>query len=459
MDANVVLRPGRTPLADWRAVFRGAAVALDPFAQVDVEAGRAALASILAQNGLLPPLDKASASPSIAELIEARGEILPDGELRLFAALKLAALAQGASGVRWEIVQALAALLESDFLPVAPESANDRLALSHLFAALTGAGEVLHRGRIYPAAEKLRDADLHPVSLNPRERSALLSGTELTLARTLAALFTAERVFQSTLVSTALSSLAANNPDTAMHLTAHRLHRQRGQLDVATALRALAPERTADASGAPVIEGTNADRSAIFRAGAALDLLRQAAILLERAANSVSEDRLVLWQSEEMVSGVEDTTSLALAADLMSMALATLGALAAARIAASADSDSGGAAARAASLATKMRENAGAPALDPAGIKRLPPLVDAASKIVAIEFLEAARREETDGDGLADVLDMVRRAAPKAAERAKPSDRDIRAVAERVRSGALAAAADVPLPSVVPLPPERARPR
>ena len=78
---------------------------------------------------------------------------------------------------------------------------------------------------------------------------------------------------------------------------------------------------------------------------------------------------------------------------------------------------------------------------------------------MAIEFLDAARREETDGDGLADVLDMVRRAAPKAAERAKPSDRDIRAVAERVRSGALAAAADVPLPSVVPLPPERARPR
>ena len=38
--------------------------------------------------------------------------------------------------------------------------------------------------------------------------------------------------------------------------------------------------------------------------GACLDLLRQAGATLERAANAVTEDELVLWQSEEIVEGI-----------------------------------------------------------------------------------------------------------------------------------------------------------
>ena len=40
VSAQVVLRPGRTPLADWRAFYGGATVELDPVARVDVEAGQ-----------------------------------------------------------------------------------------------------------------------------------------------------------------------------------------------------------------------------------------------------------------------------------------------------------------------------------------------------------------------------------------------------------------------------------
>ena len=458
MNASIVLRPGRTPLADWREVRNGAAITLDPSARIDVEAGRAALATVLAQNGLLPPLDLANQGPSVADLIEARGEVLPDGELRLFTTLKLASLAQGASGVRWELVEALAELLARDFLPAVPEGASDRMALSHLFAALTGAGEILYRGRIRPAADVLRDADMHPLSLNPRERSALLSGTALTVATALGALFVAERVFQSAIVATALSARASGQPDGALHPSVHRLQRQRGQADVATALHALAVSGEAETRA---FDGANADRSAVFRAGAALDLLRQAAALLERAANSVAEDRLVLWQSEEMVSGAEDTTSVALAADLAAMALTTLGGLAAGRVGAlaPANADPDGAAAKASSLAAESRERAGAPALDPTGFERLGPLVERTSEIVAIEFIEAVRLGGEIEGSLAEVVTLVREAAPVADEPAAITERDIRTVAELVRSGELAAAPGVALPAVVPIPAERARSR
>ncbi len=243
VNNSIVLRPGRTPLVDWRAVFGGAAIALDPFARVDVEAGRAALSAILAKNASSLPQDSAKDAPSVAELVEARGKLLPKGELRLFAALKLSALAQGVSGVRWEVVDALATLLGHDLLPAVPEGASDRPALSHLFAMLTGAGEVLAGGRVCPAAEMLRDAEMKPLSLDPRERSALLSGSELTLALMLGALFTAERVFQSALVAGALSALSGDHPDATLHLNVHRFYRQRGQMDVAAALHAFAPAR------------------------------------------------------------------------------------------------------------------------------------------------------------------------------------------------------------------------
>ncbi len=440
-----MLRPGRTPLANWRAIRDGEAVALDSSARIDVEAGRAALEEILSESN--EALDRENSGPSVADLIEARGEILPETDLRLFTALKLSSLAQGVSGVRWELVEALSDLLAHDLLPAVPESADDRLALSHLFAALTGAGEILYRGRIRPAAEILRAAEMHPLALDARERSALLSGTALSVATALGALFTAEHVFQSALVAMALSAHAAGQPNIVLHPTVHRLNRQRGQSEVAEALRALAPR---DDDETPQALETNADRSAIFRTGAALDLLRQAAGLLERAANSVAESRLVLWQSDAIVAGVEDATSAALAADLIGMALTTLGNLAAGRIAAHApeSADAEGSAETAASMAAENRGRAGVPGLDPAGIWRLRPLVDSTAEIVAIELLEGARLRNAE-DGLADPVALVRDAAPTADETAGFSGRDIRAVADLVRTGALASVSGTSLPAVV----------
>lgn len=442
MSQSIVIRPGRTPLAFWRAIHDGEVAALDPSARIDVEAGRAALDAIVTQDD--PTLDPQDNAPSVAQLVEARGAILPDGELRLFTALKLASLAQGVSGVRWELIETLNALLANDLLPAVPDSANNRLALAHLFAAVTGTGEVLHGGRIRGAGDMLRAADLRPFSLGPRERSALLSGTALSIASTLAALFAADRVFQSALVAAAVFA-----PDAAFHPSVHRLNRQRGQSEIAVALRSLSPR---DATETPIREGANADRSVIFRAGAVLDLLRQAAALLERAANGVTEDRLILWQSEEAVAGAEDTTSVALAADLIAIALAALGELVAGLIAAGARDDGPkGPAGKAASLAAKNRKRAGVPALDPAGIVRLGAILETASTIVAIALIEAARCKDAAQGGPAKSLALVREAAPRRDD-ATALTGDLRAVAELVRSDALATASGTPLPSAVPIP-------
>ena len=49
MSATITLTPGEVPLAAWRAVYRGAAAALDGSARAAVEASAAAVAAIVAR--------------------------------------------------------------------------------------------------------------------------------------------------------------------------------------------------------------------------------------------------------------------------------------------------------------------------------------------------------------------------------------------------------------------------
>lgn len=181
--AAIELRPGVMPLADWRDVYRGAPLTLDPIARADVEAGRAAFAEVLNGNRKAPAAGSGSASPSVAELVDRGGEPLPASLLRLFTALKLASLAQGASGIRWNVLETLAEFLAHDLLPVVSvENGSDRLALARLFGALTGTGEALRAGRTGPAQKALKQAGLKPLKLNAHERSAFLTGTQLSIA-------------------------------------------------------------------------------------------------------------------------------------------------------------------------------------------------------------------------------------------------------------------------------------
>src|SRR6185503_6960596 len=161
--------------------------------------------------------------------------------------------------------------------------------------------------------------------------------------------------------------------------------------------------------------GDHPSHLSAIRQGAALDLLRYAGATLERAARGVSEDRLVLWQSDEIVAGTNDLSSVALASDLIALALRTIGDLSEARIAAAAEARASGSAAnenatgleaRAAAFVAENRERA-----RPA-VWRLMAMEGVTALVVAIESLAAARaaeaRPEEMPTSLAAVLQSVR---------------------------------------------------
>jgi histidine ammonia-lyase len=355
---TVTLEPGASTLADWRAIYEGAHVSLTPSHVERVRQSAEAVQRILAKNEPVYGINTgfgrlASVRIGASDLARLQqnivlshcagvGETLPPAITRLMIALKLANLAQGVSGVRLETIALLTALLDKGVTPCIPVqgsvgASGDLAPLSHLAAALIGVGDVLLGSRRIAAEFALAEVGLTPLLLAPKEGLALLNGTQFSTACALAALFDAERMFQSALVTGALSTEAAKGSDTPFDPRIHALRRHSGQIDTAAALRALMAGSEIRAShliADPRVQDPYCLRCQPQVMGASLDVLRQAAQTLELEANAVSDNPLIFADTVEALSGGNfHAQPVAFAADMMALAICEIGSIAERRIA------------------------------------------------------------------------------------------------------------------------------
>jgi histidine ammonia-lyase len=149
-------------------------------------------------------------------------------------------------------------------------------------------------------------------------------------------LFATERVFQSGLITGALSTDAARGSDTPFDARIQALRGHRGQIDVAGALRTLmqgsairASHRTLDDR----IQDPYCLRCQPQVMGAALDVMRQAAATLAIEANGVSDNPLVMDDGEVISGGNFHAEPVAFAADMLALAICEIGSIAERRIA------------------------------------------------------------------------------------------------------------------------------
>jgi histidine ammonia-lyase len=97
--------------------------------------------------------------------------------------LRANVLAKGYSGIRPELLQLLAAMLNAQVHPVIPAkgsvgASGDLAPLAHLALVVVGEGEAFHQGRRMPGAAALAAAGLAPLTLAAKEGLALLNGTQ-----------------------------------------------------------------------------------------------------------------------------------------------------------------------------------------------------------------------------------------------------------------------------------------
>lgn len=354
----LVLNPGNAMLADWRAIYRGAVPELDPACRPRIKASAETVARIVAKGepvyGIntgfgklasvrIPAADLETLQRNIVLSHAAGvGEPMPVAVTRLMMALKLASLAQGASGVRPETIDLLQQMLARDVIPVVPAqgsvgASGDLAPLSHMTATMIGVGDCHTPHGIVPAKVAFVTHGLEQITLGAKEGLALLNGTQFSTAYALAALFEAENLYQSALVTGALSTDAAKGSDAPFDPRIHVLRKHRGQIETADTLRNLM-------AGSAIRESHRIDDERVqdpycLRCqpqvmGAALTLLRQAADTLGTEANGVTDNPLIFTEDDTALSGGNfHAEPVAFAADMIALAVCEIGSLSERRIA------------------------------------------------------------------------------------------------------------------------------
>jgi histidine ammonia-lyase len=508
--ADLILQPGHVPLGDWRAILEGAVPRLDAACRPAILRSAETVARILARGepvyGVNTGFGKlASVRIDTADLATLQrnivlshaagvGEPMPVPVTRLMMALKLASLAQGASGVRPETVAMQEAVLAKGLVPVVPcqgsvGASGDLAPLSHMTAALMGTGTFFVDGVQVEAEAALRRAGLAPLVLGPKEGLALLNGTQFSTAYALTGLFAAERLFRTALVTGALSTDAARGSDTPFDPRIHALRGHRGQIETAQALRDLMQGSAIRAShlvGDERVQDPYCLRCQPQVMGAVLDLLRQAAATLTTEANGVSDNPLIFSDTDEALSGGNfHAEPVAFAADMIAMAVCEIGSLAERRIAMLVDPalstlpafltprpglNSGFMIPQvtAAALVSENKQRAYPASVDSIptsanqedhvsmaahGARRLLPMTENVDAVLGIELLAAAQGCDffaplASSAALEAVRSVVRAAVPRL-EDDRYFHPDMEKAIALVRGGAIVAAAGVGLPGVV----------
>ena len=353
-----ILTPGHTPLARLERIYRsGASARLAPQARPAIKAAAARIAAAAAGGeagsgvttgfGKLASVKIAAADTATLQrnLILSHccgvGEAMPRDVARLMIVLKLLSLGRGASGVRWEVIALLEALLDRGVTPVIPAqgsvgASGDLAPLAHLAAVMIGEGMAEFAGASLPGGAALHAAGLSPLVLGPKEGLALINGTQFSTAYALAGLFDGWRAAQTALVTSALSTDAIMGSTAPLHPEIHALRGHSGQIEAAAAMRALldgSEIRESHVTGDSRVQDPYCIRCQPQVTGAAMDVLRMAAATLEIEANAATDNPLVLSDGQIVSGGNFHAEPVGFAADMIALALSEIGAIAQRRVA------------------------------------------------------------------------------------------------------------------------------
>jgi histidine ammonia-lyase len=270
------------------------------------------------------------------------GEYMEDATVRLMMVLKINSLSRGFSGIRLHVIQALITLLNAQVYPCVPKkgsvgASGDLAPLSHMVLPLLGEGEMSHNDEVISAKEGLKIAGLEPLTLAAKEGLALLNGTQASTAFALEGLFHAEDLFAAGITIGSMSVEAAMGSRAPFDDRVHQARGQQGQIDAATAYRAILSDNSEICAAhidCEKVQDPYSLRCQPQVMGACLTQIRQAAEVLHIEANGVTDNPLVFANEGDFISaGNFHAEPVAMAADNLALAIAEIGSLSERRMA------------------------------------------------------------------------------------------------------------------------------
>lgn len=266
---------------------------------------------------------------------------------KLVLAIKIVGLSAGYSGISWVLVDKLLTLYNRGYFPCLHSkgsvgASGDLAPLADLAGVLIGEGDAWFQGEIISAKQVLEQLNWTPYKLGPKEGLSLINGTQVSTGLALAALFKAERLFGSTLVSGATAIEAVKGSHKPFNAHIQRLRRQKGQQQVGVWYRDLLTDSEIHQShqnhhghqNCSKVQDPYCLRCQPVVMGACLDQLQHVAEILCLEANAVTDNPIVIPETNEIISGGNfHAEPVAFAADNMALAIAEMASMAERRVA------------------------------------------------------------------------------------------------------------------------------
>ncbi|MGB9433814.1 MAG: histidine ammonia-lyase [Candidatus Acidiferrum sp.] len=274
------------------------------------------------------------------------GTLLSEAETRAMILLRANALAKGLSGTRPLVVETLCAMLNNGIQPLIPSqgsvgASGDLAPLAHLAQVVIGEGDAIYKDEKVTGEEAMKRALIAPVALEAKEGLSLLNGTQGMLALLSLALREADMLADTADVAASLSLDALRGSPGAFDA---RIMHARAYSGAATTARNLAhlndgsqireSHRSPDADRR--VQDAYSLRCTPQVHGAVRDSLLQAREMALVELNSATDNPLVFVNKSgggDIISGGNfHGQPLAMAADQVAIALATLSGIAERRI-------------------------------------------------------------------------------------------------------------------------------
>jgi histidine ammonia-lyase len=259
------------------------------------------------------------------------GEPLEEAEVRAMLLLRANVLAKGLSGVRYQLIELLVALLKSRVHPVIPAkgsvgASGDLAPLAHLALVLIGEGEAFFEGARMPAGAALAKAGLAPLVLEAKEGLALLNGTQAMAAVGGLAVLRAVRVNGLFDLAGAMALEALRGTPVAFDERIHQARPHPGQIQAAEHLRTLLRDseiRESHLHNDPRVQDAYCLRCMPQVHGAARGALQHVREVIEIETGSATDNPLIF--ADQVLSGGNfHGAPLALALDYAAIAVTDL---------------------------------------------------------------------------------------------------------------------------------------
>jgi histidine ammonia-lyase len=274
------------------------------------------------------------------------GAPLSEAETRSMMLLRANALAKGLSGVRPGVVETLCAMLNAGVHPVIPSqgsvgASGDLAPLAHLAHVVIGEGRATYKGEALDGAVAMKRAGIVAVALEAKEGLSLLNGTQGMLALLSLALYEADVLADTADVAAALSLDALRGSPGAFDARIMHARAYAGAASTARNLAHLNEGSQIRESHRSSEKDTRVQDAYSLRCtpqvhGAVRDSLAQAREMAAVELNSATDNPLVFAKANgegDIISGGNfHGQPLAMAADQVAIALATLGGIVERRI-------------------------------------------------------------------------------------------------------------------------------